>query len=107
MQLKGKTIAIDLREVKHLDYAYASTIHSSQGKTVDATAFHVRGKSGQVFGDRAFYVGATRSRHELRIYTDDKDAALRAVSRDQHKASALEELKQGQSAGRQRSGYSR
>ena len=34
-------------------------------------------------------------------------AALRAVSRDQHKASALEELKQGQSAGRQRSGYSR
>lgn len=107
VQLKGKTVAIDLREVKHLDYAYASTIHSSQGKTVDATAFHIRGKSGQVFGDRAFYVGATRSRHELRIYTDDKDAALRAVSRDQHKASALEELKQGQSAGRQRSGYSR
>lgn len=107
VQLKGKTVAIDLREVKHLDYAYASTIHSSQGKTVDATAFHIRGKSGQVFGDRAFYVGATRSRHELRIYTDDKDAALRAVSRDQHKASALEELQRGQSAGRQRSGYSR
>ena len=107
VQLKGKTVAIDLREVKHLDYAYASTIHSSQGKTVDATAFHIRGKSGQVFGDRAFYVGATRSRHELRIYTDDKDVALRAVSRDQHKASALEELRQGQSAGRQRSGYSR
>lgn len=107
VQLKGQTVAIDLREVKHLDYAYASTIHSSQGKTVDATAFHIRGKSGQVFGDRAFYVGATRSRHELRIYTDDKDKALRAVSRDQHKASALEELQRGQSADRPRAGYSR
>lgn len=107
VQLKGQTVAIDLRDVKHLDYAYASTIHSSQGKTVDATAFHIRGKSGQVFGDRAFYVGATRSRHELRIYTDDKEAALRAVSRDQHKASALEELQRGQGADRPRAGYSR
>lgn len=107
VQFKGQTVAIDLCEVKHLDYAYASTIHSSQGKTVDATAFHIRGKSGQVFGDRAFYVGATRSRHELRIYTDDKDKALRAVSRDQHKASALEELQRGQSADRPRAGYSR
>ena len=107
VQLKGQTVAIDLREVKHLDYAYASTINSSQGKTVDATAFHIRGKSGQVFGDRAFYVGATRSRHELRIYTDDKNAALSAVSRDQYKASALEELQRGQSADRPRAGYSR
>lgn len=103
-QIKGKTVALDLRETRHWDYAYASTIHSSQGKTVDATAFHIRGKSGQAFGDRAFYVGATRSRHELRIYTDDRDSALRAVARDQHKASALEELKRTRETGR--GGYS-
>ncbi|MDX9737684.1 MAG: MobF family relaxase [Azonexus sp.] len=109
VQVKGKTTTLDLRQTKHWDYAYASTIHASQGKTVDATAFHIRGQSGAVFGNRAWYVGATRARHELRIYTDDKDAALKAVGREQHKTSALEAIGQGREQQREGAarGYSR
>lgn len=108
VQVKGKTTTLDLRQTKHWDYAYASTIHASQGKTVDATAFHIRGQSGAVFGNRAWYVGATRARDELRIYTDDKEAALKAVGREQHKASALEAIRQGREQQREHArGYSR
>ena len=105
IQFKGKSTELELKSAKHWEYAYASTIHASQGKTVDATALHIRAGSGQAMGDRAFYVGATRSRSELRIYTDDKEQALTAVGRTQEKTSALEEIRRGQE--QRQSSYSR
>lgn len=105
IQFKGKSTELDLKSAKHWEYAYASTIHASQGKTVDATAFHIRAASGQALGNRAFYVGATRSRSELRIYTDDKEQALKAVGRTQEKTSAIEEIRRGRE--QRQSGYSR
>ena len=44
----------------------------------------------KAFGERRFYVGATRSSHELRIYTNDKDMVARAVGVKQDKASVIE-----------------
>lgn len=105
IQFKGKSTELELKSAKHWEYAYASTIHASQGKTVDATAFHIRAGSGQALGNRAFYVGATRSRSELRIYTDDKEQALKAVGRTQEKTSAIEEIRRGRE--QRQSGYSR
>lgn len=93
LNVKGKDVSVDLSKSKHFEYGYASTVHSSQGKTVRATAFHIRGDSGKVFGDRAFYVGATRAREELKIYTDDMAAAMKSVGRAQEKTSAVEEMR--------------
>lgn len=47
----------------------------------------------KVFGDRSFYVGVTRASHELRIYTNDKAAAAKAVSLKQDKTSAVETIR--------------
>lgn len=91
---------------KHWDHAYASTVHASQGSTQHRTMFHIRAPEGEneykqkreleqmakVFGDRSFYVGATRASHELRVYTNDKEAAAAAVAGKQDKTSAVETI---------------
>lgn len=101
LSVKGKDVAVDLSKSKHFEYGYASTVHASQGKTVRATAFHIRGDSGKAFGDRAFYVGATRAREVLKIYTDNMAAAFKSVGREQVKTSALEQMQMA----RQSRGY--
>lgn len=97
---------VDLSRNKHWDHAYASTVHAAQGATQNRAIFHIRTPENdnerkqamafenmaKVFGDRSFYVGATRASHELRIYTNDKAAAAMAVAAKQDKSSALETL---------------
>lgn len=91
-------------ENKHWDHAYASTVHASQGSTQHRTMFHIRAPEAQddrkmdkeladmirVFGDRSFYVGATRASHDIMIYTNDKASAARAVTGQQDKTSAVD-----------------
>lgn len=98
---------VDLARSKHWDHAYASTVHASQGATQHRAIFHIRAPENdnerkqeralenmaKVFGDRSFYVGATRASHELRIYTNDKGVAAQAVAGKQDKTSAVETIR--------------
>ncbi len=91
---------------KHWDHAYASTVHAAQGATQHRTLFLIRAsktvgesqqlagieKMAKIFGDRSFYVGITRASHELKIFTDDKVAACRAVTSRQDKTSAAQTI---------------
>ncbi len=101
---------VDLSRNRHWDHAYAQTVHASQGLTQHRTLFHIRAPQtegehkqekalenmARVFGDRSFYVGATRASHELRIYTNDKTMAARAVAARQDKTSAVETIQRHQ-----------
>lgn len=103
---------MDLSNNKHWDHAYAQTVHASQGATQHRAIFHIRAPQtesekkqeralenmAKVFGDRSFYVGATRASHELRIYTNDKAVAAKAVAAKQDKTSAVETLRQHERA---------
>lgn len=109
---------VDLARSKHWDHAYASTVHASQGATQYRAMFHIRAPEtdnerkqekqlagmAKVFGNRSFYVGTTRASHELRVYTNDKAVAAKAISAHQDKTSAVETLRrddieQGKSLG--------
>ena len=95
---------VDLSRSRHWDHAYASTVHASQGSTQYRAIFHINVREtrspqaeenmAKVFGNRSFYVGATRASHEIRIYTNDKTRAAEAVSGKQDKTSAVELLRQ-------------
>jgi ATP-dependent exoDNAse (exonuclease V) alpha subunit len=116
LELKqGKDVSlheVDLSRNKHWDHAYASTVHASQGATQHRAIFHIRAPQteserkqeralenmAKVFGDRSFYVGATRASHELRIYTNDKAVAARAVAAKQDKTSAVETIQRHERA---------
>jgi ATP-dependent exoDNAse (exonuclease V) alpha subunit len=104
---------IDLANNKHWDHAYASTIHAAQGTTSHRTMFHISApdvtdeqkqnkeleQMAKVFGDRSFYVGATRASHNLQIYTNNKAAASKAISGKQDKTSAIETIESQQRVG--------
>lgn len=116
LELKqGKDVSlhqVDLSRNKHWDHAYAQTVHASQGATQHRAIFHIRAPQtesekkqeralenmAKVFGDRSFYVGATRASHELRIYTNDKAVAAKAVAAKQDKTSAVETIRKHERA---------
>lgn len=76
----------------HWDYAYAMTVHASQGRTTNDVNFMITADSGKAMGERSFYVGITRPRLDMTIYTDDGDKAMKLIVQQQDKTSAVEKL---------------
>jgi ATP-dependent exoDNAse (exonuclease V) alpha subunit len=80
------------------------TVHAAQGTTQYRTFFHIHApeehlskndrlalaQMAEVLGQRSFYVGSTRARHQLTIYTTNKDKAAQVMSVKQDKFSVLE-----------------
>jgi UvrD-like helicase C-terminal domain len=89
----GREIWAATPRLRHIDYGYASTSHSSQGATVDRVIVNLdTTRSVKLVNQRQFYVSISRARHDARIYTDDATALARAVGREQLKPTALEHL---------------
>ncbi|MBB3221720.1 MobF family relaxase [Pseudoduganella umbonata] len=88
----GRSIQIDLKNPAHAhwDHAYAMTVHAAQGRTATSTHFLINQASGQAMGERSFYVGITRPRQDLKIYTDSMPRAVRLIQQAQQKSSAME-----------------
>jgi conjugative relaxase-like TrwC/TraI family protein len=98
-QVKGFTATGDIRlsngwtigkDFGHIDHGYANTSHSSQGKTVDRVFIGISSASFPAASREGFYVAGSRGRDLCRIYTDDKDALLEAVSDTDMRLSATE-----------------
>jgi len=73
----------------HLDHAYATTIHSSQGTTADRVLIDASTRSRTTAKD-VYYVAISRARHEARVYTDDRAKLPTAIERDHRKHAALD-----------------
>jgi hypothetical protein len=78
----------------HLDHAYATTIHSSQGTTADRVLINAATKSRTTAKD-VYYVAISRAQHEARIYTDDLGKLSIAVERERPKHAALDLERRG------------
>ena len=70
----GERVELDTSGGQKLDYAYASTSYSAQGVTVDQVMVHHNVGAG-AHGDRETYVGITRARDDVVLYTQDLDKA--------------------------------
>lgn len=89
---KGNQHSFDSSKPLHLDHAYAMTVHSSQGLTVDRVIVNMDTKSRTTNKD-VFYVAVSRARHEAYIYTDDNQQLPSAIRRESHKYNAHELMK--------------
>ena len=79
-----------LRELRALDYAYAVTSHRSQGLSRERVYVTVDTRhSDELVNRRQFYVSVSRAVQDARVYTDDRAALARAVSREQTRENAL------------------
>ena len=89
----GREISAAIARLKHIDYGYASTSHSSQAATVDRVIANIDTvRSAELVNRKQFYVSISRARHAATIYTDDRLALKRAVGRTREKSIALERL---------------
>lgn len=88
----GKIKELDLSKNNHLDHAYAMTVHSSQGLTVDNVIVNLDTKS-KTTNKEAFYVAISRARHEAYVYTENIQDLPNSVSKLTVKNNAVELIK--------------
>ena len=88
----GRTVAWNLNQNRHLDYAYAMTSHSSQGATVDRALIHIDTGDSRVrslIDETLAYVATSRPRYDAQIFTDDAEQLTAALARKHENATAL------------------
>jgi conjugative relaxase-like TrwC/TraI family protein len=90
VDVAGRSVRLDLTEPRALDHAYAVTSHRSQGLSRERVYLTVdTSHSEELVNRRQFYVSVSRAVEDARVYTDDRGALARAVSREQGRESAL------------------
>jgi ATP-dependent exoDNAse (exonuclease V) alpha subunit len=90
-----RNVDLPFTAMRHLDHGYCSTTYSAQGATVEKCIIQADSMRGEKLLNRSgWYVGVSRPKADLMIFTDDADALRRAVSRDPKKQIALEAIKQ-------------
>jgi hypothetical protein len=88
----GRAVNVNLNEQRHLDYAYTSTSHSAQSRTVERCAAQVDTGDHRLHGliNRVFsYVAGSRPEHELAIFTDNKEDLAKVMGREHIVQTAL------------------
>ncbi len=78
-------------QLRHLDYAWAATVHAFQGRTVDNVIAAMEANHPNLTTAKAFYVEISRARDRAELVTDDAQALkerLEAVTGE--RISALE-----------------
>lgn len=90
----GREVKAAVSRLRHIDFGYASTSHSSQGATVDRVIVNIdTARSAELVNRKQFYVSISRARCGVTVYTDDRRALQHAVGRTREKSIALERLR--------------
>lgn len=84
-----KPIPLMPTKKNHLDYDYCSTVHSSQGLTVDRVLINIDTKS-KTTSKEVYYVAVSRARYEAIVLTDDIAKLPTAIAKGADKYSAFE-----------------
>ena len=88
----GREFSLSLTDpqLRHLDHAYCSTVHSAQGRTARAAIAVLDAGGG---ADRElFHVELSRVSEEFLLLTDDRDALIESMAYDRSEDGALESL---------------
>jgi conjugative relaxase-like TrwC/TraI family protein len=84
-----RTVELPTGRPLHLDHAYASTVHSSQGVTAERVLIDAATRS-RTTSQEVYYVAISRAQREACIYTDDLARLPAAISREHAKHAALD-----------------
>src|SRR5690625_2252902 len=83
----GRAVKLAADEPLHLDHAYATTAHSSQGLTCNRVFYNAETTSRTTAQD-TYYVGISRERYEVVVFTDNAQRLPDAVEREAYKGVA-------------------
>ena len=60
-------------QLRHIDHAWASTVHAFQGRTVDRVIAVMEANHPNPTTQKSLYVEISRARHAAELVTDDRD----------------------------------
>ena len=78
------------KEFGHIDHAYCTTSHSSQGRTVDTVLISQPSSTFTATDAKQFYVSVSRGKESVMVYTDDREKLLEYASELGNRQSAME-----------------
>jgi ATP-dependent exoDNAse (exonuclease V) alpha subunit len=87
-----RTLRFNIKQMPTVDHAYAMTSYSAQGQTVDKVILHIEALNSRTrpLVDKTLaYVGLSRARYEMAVYTDDMETLPKALARRQVSPKAL------------------
>ena len=61
-------------QLRHIDRAWASTVHAFQGRTVDSVIAAMEANHAKLTTQKSFYVEISRARDRAELVTDDRNA---------------------------------
>ena len=91
----GKTLELGAGDpqLRHLDHAWASTVHAFQGRTVDNVIAAMEARHPHLTTQKSFYVEISRARDRAELVTDDaKDLRAQLESVTGERIAALEAI---------------
>ncbi|MDE0343006.1 MAG: AAA family ATPase, partial [Deltaproteobacteria bacterium] len=68
------TLRRDDPQLRHIDRAWAATVHAFQGRTVDRVIAAMEAEHAHLTTQKTFYVEISRARHHAELVTDDRSA---------------------------------
>ena len=84
----GKELSIDVdRRYNYITHGYALTTYKSQGQTAKNVIYHADTKASMNYNQA--YVGMSRGKHDISIFTDDKTKLSKSMGIDQDKTTTL------------------
>lgn len=86
---KGRRVEFDAGKPLHLEHAYATTVHSAQGLSLDRVFVDLDTRS-LTTGKDLYYVAISRARYEARIFTNSRPELPTAIARENIKTAALD-----------------
>jgi conjugative relaxase-like TrwC/TraI family protein len=88
----GHRETLDLRVDRHWDHGYVRTVYAAQGRTADRAILHIDTEDRRLNGYESWYVGISRAKDDVRIFTDDAKQLPRVLERSLAQEVALENL---------------
>jgi len=84
----GKELSIDVdKRYNYITHGYALTTYKSQGQTAKNVIYHADTKASMNYNQA--YVGMSRGKHDISIFTDDKTKLSKSMGIDQDKTTTL------------------
>ena len=90
-QFDKKEVTINTNEFKNISYSYATSVHKSQGSTVDKSVLVLDSDNELQNKYNLGEVGVTRQKNDLIIITDNKELIKEQLQVEQIKTSTLDE----------------
>ena len=90
LSINEKEVTINTNEFKNMSYAYATSIHKSQGTTVEKAVLVLDSDNEQQNAYNLGEVGVTRQKHDLILVTDNKEIVKEQLKNEQIKTSTLD-----------------